>query len=216
MPIATSGGTDFTPIEAGLHPAICFGIYDLGVQPSNNPSFKDAHKVLLNFEVTGERGQFERDGKLTDLPRAISKEYTLSIGPKSNLLRDLNGWRGKPFTEEEAKGFEIGVLSGVNCMLNITHKVSMSNQKTYANITSIVPPIKGTAKTTAENKLVTFDLPKTGSIIIPEGIPEWISKKIMNSVQYMEQQNPAKAQAAAPDTTQAFPTSGIDPDDVPF
>ena len=157
----------------------------LGVQPSNNPAFSDAHKVLLTFELPHERIDFEKDGVTTNQPRVSSKEYTLSIGDKANLKRDLVSWRGREFTPEEKESFDISVLAGVNNQINIVHKVS-GKGTTYANITSISPLSKGMTKAAPENPICIYMLPDEGNIVIPETVPEWIAKKIMASLEYQE------------------------------
>jgi len=221
MPVASAkGGSDFQPVPAGIHHAVCYAVIDLGTQPSTNPAFKAARKVLLIFELPEERGDFEKDGKTENKPRVISKEYTLSIGTKANLRRDLESWRGRPFTKEEAAGFEVGVLVGVNCQLNITHKEA-SNGNTYANITAIVPLGKTTPKLKPENPTVKWDMPNSGLITIPTNVPEWIQKKIENSEEYQEQLHPQARPASQirnDESMQAFPTDTSEDvdEDVPF
>ena len=123
--VVATRGTDYDPIPAGMHQSVCFGIYDLGVQPSNNPAFSDAHKVLLTFELPHERMDFEKDGVTTNQPRVSSKEYTLSIGDKANLKRDLVSWRGREFTPEEKESFDISVLAGNNLRQHHQHQSSL-------------------------------------------------------------------------------------------
>ena len=94
------GGGDFTPIPEDLHLAVCYGIWDLGTQFSEKWE-KSIHKVVIVWEIPGCRGEFERDGHIKDLPRAISKRFTLSLHKKSDLRKDLESWRGKKFTDEE-------------------------------------------------------------------------------------------------------------------
>jgi hypothetical protein len=113
MPIIASdkGGSDFEPIPAGSHQAVCYGVVDLGTQMSNNPQFADARKVCILWELPQERGKFkdkEDQSKMVDRPRAISAVYTLSLGTKANLRKVLESWRAKQFTEDELKGFDIG------------------------------------------------------------------------------------------------------------
>lgn len=71
------------------------------------------------------------------MPMTISKEYTLSMHEKASLRKDLGAWRGKQFTDEEAKTFDIAKLVGVYCMVNVTH--SESNGKEYANVAGLSP-----------------------------------------------------------------------------
>lgn len=154
----------------GMHNAICYGVYDLGTQ-ENKKFGKMQRKVLLQWELTDIRIDIEKDGIVKNLPKAISKEYTLSLY-KSNLKKDLESWRGKTFTEEEKKGFDITVLAGLNCTLQIMH----SECGQYANIATVLPG-KSTSK--AENPIRVYSIGET----IPDGTPQWIIDKIMESAE---------------------------------
>ena len=77
----------------------------------------------------------------------LTKKYTLSLGEQANLRKDLESWRGKPFSAEElAGGFDLEHLYGINCLLGIQHEQNADGTKTYANITAILPPQKGMEK----------------------------------------------------------------------
>ena len=100
------GGEEFDVIPEAIHHAICYGVYDLGTHI--NPTFgKSEHKVLIQWELPGQRIDIEKEGKMVNLPRAISKRYTLSLHKKANLRKDLESWRGKSFTEQEEEAFDI-------------------------------------------------------------------------------------------------------------
>jgi hypothetical protein len=85
-------------------------------------------------------------------PFTASKKYTLSLHEKANLYKDLVSWRGRAFTPEERAGFDLEKLIGVNCQIQIVHVTK--GDKTYANITSIVPLAKGMAKMDAPKDYV--------------------------------------------------------------
>ena len=76
-------------------------------------------------------------------PLSIDKEYTMSMGDKATLRKDLESWRGKAFTDVEATSFDVTKLLGVPCMLNIIHKTSEKSGKQYEQIASITPLPKG-------------------------------------------------------------------------
>lgn len=214
MPKATNRGGDFSPVPAGIHHAICYGIIDLGTQPSQ--MYAPARKVLLIWELPHERSDFKdsETGAIKNMPRAISKEYTLSTGTKSNLRKELESWRGKPFTAEEAQEFEVGVLAGKNCQVNIAHRPSKDGTKIYANVVSIVPLGKGMSPQTPENELLIWDIPKSGPITFPVGMPEWIQTKIKGSEEYLFSVNPNRNRPT--DDQMANVTSSTVDDDVPF
>lgn len=133
-----SGGGDFKRVPAGVFAARCFSVIDLGTQVVEyQGEVKHQRKVQLGWELYGED---ETGASLTTddgEPMSISKRYTLSLSEKSKLRPDLEAWRGRPFTDEELKGFDLHNLLGAPCFLNITH--SEKNNKTYSNIASITP-----------------------------------------------------------------------------
>ena len=157
---ATDSGGNFKRVPAGAHIARCFSIIDCGTQTTNGQYGETiARKVRLGWELFGEDENnepltIEFDGKV--MPMTISKTYTLSLGEKANLRKDLTAWRGKAFTEEELKGFDITNVLGKHCMLNVT--VSENNGKTYSNIAGVSPIHKSMAKPDGVHKNITFDL----------------------------------------------------------
>ncbi len=211
------GGADFTPIAAGMHHAICYGVVDIGTQPSMNPRFPARRKVVFIWELPDERADFEReiDGekRRVNLPRAISSRFTLSLAPKSNLRPMLESWRGRPFTEQELEGFDLHNVCGTNCLLNIVHEVK--DGKTYANVKTVNPLPKGMPKRTAENPPLKFSLDdvKGAAVSFPSNMPDWIKAAIMSSDEYVkrEQQSGAPAPGGEPSTN-----AWASEEDVPF
>ena len=171
------GGKDFDPVSAGIHVAICTAVYDLGTQ-FNERFNKSARKALIQWELPDHRItiQDKDGGGDLDLPRAISKIYTLSLYEKANLRKELEGWRGKSFTDEELSGFDLLKLLGVCCQIQIIHK--KTEKKTYANITSVFPLPKDQWRE-PENPLRSFSFDDGGEL--PEGIPDWIKNIICGS-----------------------------------
>lgn len=175
--IAKEGGEAIEPVDAGVHQAICYAIYDLGTQYS--PVYdKSSRKCVIIWELPDRRIEIVKDGQTLNLPRAISKQYTLSLGEKANLRKDLETWRGRAFTQEELSGFDISKLVGLNCMLQVLHKVN--GDKTYANISAILPLYKGINKLAAENPLIVYTLDQGAP---PETTPKWIAKIISESAE---------------------------------
>lgn len=79
------------------------------------------------------------DGK----PYLVGKRYTLSLNDKSILRKDLETWRTKPFTLEQAAGFDLEVLVGVECGLLIIHKNGNTPGKVWANVQAVMPKLPG-------------------------------------------------------------------------
>jgi hypothetical protein len=178
--VAKDKGGGFDPVEAGVHHAICYGVVDLGTQFSevyNN----ETHKVLIVWELPFERIVIE--GK--DLPRAISRRFTLSLGTKANLRGVLESWRGRSFTEKELEGFDLKNLLGANCQINVIHNTN--NGKTYANVSAVMPLPKGTEKRKNENEYQYFSM--EDGIEIPDNLPEWMRDVISKSSECNPKQN---------------------------
>jgi hypothetical protein len=179
--LAKQGGESFPIIEAGLHQAICCSLYDLGHQ--YNAKFdKWSHQALVVWELPDLRIEVEKDGKKEDLPRVISKKYTLSLGDKANLRKDLQSWRGKVFSNEELEGFDLQNILGKNCMIQIIH--NSKDGKTYANIGTIIPLIKSLTPKQPENPIQYFSMDDHSAI--PDFTPKWIKELIMVSKEYAE------------------------------
>jgi hypothetical protein len=150
MPIVAqnkSTGEKFALPEAGTTRAVCCGIWDLGMQKTTfQGKEKIQHKVIIAWEI--EEKINSPESEFHGQPYMLSKKYTLSLSDKANLRKDLESWRGKPYTETEAQaGFDIEKLYGVSCFLGIAHQPDRSDpSKIYANVTAILPLPKGMEK----------------------------------------------------------------------
>lgn len=133
-----SGGGNYKRVPAGAHVGRCFSLIDLGTQLSSGQyGEKMQHKIQIKWELFGED---EQGAPLTSddgSPMTISKSYTLSLSDKASLRKDLASWRGRDFTEEEAKAFDVTKLLGAYCMVNVT--TSENNGKTYTNVAGLTP-----------------------------------------------------------------------------
>lgn len=119
--------------EAGQVAAICCDVIDLGKNveqfEGNPPEVKDKLALVFRTEDT-------EDGK----PRYIAQEFTTTMGRKGNLRKFLESWRGKAYTEEEARkqGIPLDKLEGAPALVTIAHKTSRKGNE-YAYILSIAP-----------------------------------------------------------------------------
>jgi hypothetical protein len=186
----SGGGGNFKRVPQGVFIGRCFSLIDLGTQHTEGQyGVKMQHKIRIGWELFGEdeAGEpltIEVDGKL--MPMTISKSYTVSLHEKSSLRKDLAAWRGKDFTDDEAKAFDVSKLMGAYCMVNVT--TSETNGKTYSNVAGLTPlpgALKN-AKPAAVHKHVVFDLDKPDMEVfstfhekLQEAIkrsPEWAQK----------------------------------------
>lgn len=197
MPIAKEGST-FTPIPPGTHQARCFAVIDIGTQHSE--MYADTYKVIVMWETPHERVTIDKEER----PMTIQKEYSLSLGKKSNLRKHLETWRGKPFSKEELEGFEVANVIGAPCLLSVVHKQS-ANGNTYANIEAVSAVPKGMEIVPLFHKTAKYDL-IDGDNEVYKALPEWIQKKIQAS----EERSPSRPVA------DPGPEPESEPEDVPF
>lgn len=205
-------GGNFEPVPEGLHLAICIGVWDVGLQWNDKWGIAQPKGVVM-WELPDDRIDVEKDGKKVNLPMSISKRYTLSLNKKANLRRDLEGWRGRSFAEEEAELFDLNAILGKGCQLNIVHE--KKGDKTYANIQSIVGLPKGMKLREPENPLRFFEIEPDSEIIIPDTAPEWIQNLIRNSEEYKLQEKSGEHFGNSGQNTQQ-PEDGHTDDDLPF
>ena len=119
--------TTFELCPAGTFVGVCTRIIDLGTRATK---FGDKREVRVQFEIPS---QVSADGK----PLAVHERYTLSGHPKSNFRKMLEMWRGKPFTDEEMKAFDLKNLLGVHGYITVSHREN--GDATYADILSVSP-----------------------------------------------------------------------------
>lgn len=187
-----SSGTEYDPIPSGNHVARCFSMIHIGTCEENvMGTMKRLNKVRLVFETPLETKVFKEENG--EQPYSIGKDYTLSMHEKSNLRKDLESWRGAKFTDEQAEAFDVTVLLGKPCMVNVVHKVS-KNGKTYAEIAGITPIPKGLdcppqVNDTFEFTYTPFEQAKF------DKLPDWLKDKCKNSEEYRNLMNPEHVDA---------------------
>jgi len=182
----TNSGTALPPIEPGTYEAVCYTIADLGTEHSEVYQ-NDSRKVVLIWEIPALRIQVKNKetNEVADLPKVISKRYTLSLSEKANLRHDLASWRGKDFTPDEEKAFDLKKVLGAPCMLSIMHKYKTDGSP-YAVINAVIPLKK---KMKPENPMVIYGIEENGKNL-PETLPDWIKEQIKRSPEYQEIVNP--------------------------
>lgn len=124
MALVASGKT-YTPAPDGVHTAVCVDVVDKGMVEGQ---WGSKHKCRIVWEIAATM----EDGRRF----TIGKTYTVSLHEKSTLYKDLKGWRSKPFTADELRGFDLEKVIGAPCQLVVTH--DEVDGATYANITAIM------------------------------------------------------------------------------
>lgn len=192
-------------IPAGNYIARCYQLIEIGTVTDNVMGrTTTAKKVRIGWELPTELKAF--DG--VEKPLAIAVEYTLSTGKKATLRAILASWRGKDFTEEEAKGFDITKLIGAPCMLNIIHKAGVTDpSKMYEKIAGITPMPKGVKCPPAVNKTIILSYDAWDKDLFLS-LPEFIQNRMKDSAEFQK--------ILRPEETHITPEPiGIE-DDLPF
>ncbi len=206
MPIiAENKGTVHVPAPAGNHIARCVEMIQIGtiIETTGIYAGKESHKVRIAWETPDELHDFGKGPQ----PFLISKEFTLSMNEKATLRKMLESWRGKAFSEEEAKAFDISKLIGKPCMLSVINKTSKGGN-VYAEISSVATLPKGfeCPKQINPTRILSFD---AWDEQVFESLPDFLKTKIRGSKEYAAMMNPSRTEAA--------PSNGGDTsDDLPF
>lgn len=207
MPTASDqGGGSFQLAPAGAHPARCIHVIDLGTQHDTYMGKpKIQRKVRIGWELVNEKAVFiEEKGEESFM---IGQDYTMSLGEKANLRHMLESWRGKPFTADELKGFNLNVLLGKSCLVNVIHKKSIATKRDYAQVTSVVPLPKGMQCAKPSLPKVSYEI-EDGENDAFSALPEWIQDKIKASQEFKgENTSEEPRQQSGPEP---------DEDEIPF
>lgn len=156
--IAKESENSFETPPAETVQAVCAMVSDIGTHLGQYQGKQISnHQIVVLFELAS------KDSK--GFPFQMAKFYTLSLSEKANLRKDLQAWRGKPFTTEELKGFDVDKLVNANCLLSIIHEEKEG--KTKAKISAIMSLPKGMQQI---HKTVAIE-------------PEWIGKKRAESLE---------------------------------
>lgn len=209
-----NGGGEFTPVPQGMHLARCYRVIDLGTQESTYlGTVKHLPKVMLQFEVHGENDAGKPIVTAKNEPMSISKNFTLSLAEMATLRKDLQTWRGREFTAEELRGFELKNVLGAWAMVSVI-KAMGNNGKEYTNIAAImsVPPaIKRAGIPEGHNDLKLFSIDEPDMALF-DSFSSGLKEKIQKSPEWQARDGtsaPASAKASA---------SNFDnmDDDIPF
>lgn len=203
-----NGGTDFKPIDAGNYPARCYSMIHIGhVKETILGKEKILNKVRVTWELPTELKVFKPENG--EQPHVISKEFNLSMNEKATLRKFLEGWRGKGFSDDEAKSFDITKLLGIPCLLSVIHKTNTAG-KIYAEISSVSAVPKGITVPTQINKSYEWNYENFDMIVFRE-LPDWLQAKMVTSEEYQRAVNPSEEQL----THEAVETTNGG-DDLPF
>ena len=130
MGIVLSDSKTFTPTPEGQHRIVCVDVVEqYGVE--TQWGVKNRIGLMYQTEMRME------DGK----PYVLSAWFNATLNEKGRLRPFLESWRGRKFTADELKGFDLEKLIGANAIVQVVH--NESGGKVYANIQAIMAPPKG-------------------------------------------------------------------------
>lgn len=161
MAIIVTEGSTFEPHPEGQFRAVCVDV----VEKLNVPTaFGPKNKVRLVWQTEESR----EDGK----PFLASASFNASLHEQSRLRPFLESWRGKKFTADELKGFDLEALIGIGAVLQITH--TTKDGKTYDNVSSIMRLMKGMEPVEARDYTRVKDRPdvpatQVAAVTVPAG-----------------------------------------------
>lgn len=197
-----NGSGNFTPAPVGTHVARCFRIIDLGTQHGEykgQPTRRN--QILVSWELPDELIEIEGEQR----PITTSRFYTNSLGEKANLRKDLESWRGRSFTDDELRKFDLESILGKPCMLTV---VGGENGKTKVATVSGMP--KNTKCPEQVNEPFTFWLDEFDHNKFDE-LSDGLKKIIEKSEEYPQIMNGGYA-TDEPEQRSDF----SEPDDIPF
>jgi hypothetical protein len=175
---ATNTGKTREPIPAGTYLARCYSIAHIGTEffeYQGEP--KQTNKVRFTFELPTKLKVFKEGEEAK--PLAIGEEYGISTHEKSNLRKVMNSWRGKDFTEEEVKSFDVTSMISKPCLITIS-----ITDKGYNKITGISSLMEGQTCPEQINPTQLFDYEENFDNL--SKLPTFIQDKIKKTPEYVK------------------------------
>lgn len=204
----SAGGGYFMP-EPGMHAARCYGVVDIGTQDG---LYGPKSQVIIMWVLPECLHTYDE----TKGPEAatLSKFLGTVLAPKSHIQPLLESWRGRPFTDEEKRGFNLINVLDKPCLVNIIHE--SRNDKMRAVISSVSPPMKGQEIAESPIPVVSYDIDdRTGGAFAE--LPEWIQRKIAESEEFKNDGLAVSNVGETPPATTGFQgATGASEEDIPF
>lgn len=194
------GKSEFELIPEDTYSSVCYAIVDNG-EAYDEKWGKVKRKVTFMWELEFENkaGQEKRS--------SISKTYVFSMHENASLRKMLKAWRGREFTAEELKGFDLENVLGAPCLLQITHYTT-ADGNVRAGINTISKLPKSMAKLEPERALLYFDCEESDLELL-DTLPAYLQERIKESITYKN-----RVQCESAGATEELDDS--DEDDLPF
>lgn len=167
----SGGGGGFKP-EFGIHNVICCQLVDFGTTDKEweGKIVGKVNKINIGFEFV----DIDLEGENGDKYHPVwGIQQTNKLVTKANLRGLLEGWRGKAFTTDELKSFDLDVLLGLSCALVIG-----PNSKGNPKVTAIS---KINTKLEGKRECKSFWIDEDWDRSVPDWLPEWMQERINDS-----------------------------------
>ena len=220
LTISGEGGGEALPkLQQGIYLGTCFRIVDMGTTERDYQGTKSKKtRVHITFEVAEALDPNNNETLMPDgRPFVVSKTYTASLYEMAALRKDLQSWRGKSFTEEELKGFDITNLLGCTARIEVGHTAQTDTSPGgNPKILSLQRPDGGSQQVQTHNNQESFDLDIYCDFVrgnktpdgqamadIYETLPPWQKEDISSSYEFIA------AAGQSTDTTMADDLSNL-------
>ena len=171
----TGGGSDFDPVPEGSHPAVCDMLVDLGLQETTGKfAGKVQHKIYLRWQIPSLRLSYEKDGVAIEGPMTIGSRFTVSLHEKAALRKLLQQWRGRAFTADELKKFDVTSVVGKPCLISVSH-TPRDGGGVYANVDTAIKLPAGVTPPELEGEALVYDSDNMGTF---EKLRPWLQEVI--------------------------------------
>lgn len=167
-------GSTFESVQPGTYVARCISLIGIGTHERDWQGTKRlSSEIMVTWELPFETME---DGR----PYTISAFYTRSLADKANLRHALKNWRGRDFTPDELRGFELRNVLDKGCQV-----VCTQNDKGKVRVTSVAGLPKGLDLPDRVNELRYFD-PEEWDQEAYDALSDGIKKIINESFEYSE------------------------------
>ena len=196
MLLKDSGHKEYENPTPDTYGARCIKVIDIGTQAgSYQGKATSSRKMVISWELDS----LMKDGR----PFVVQKTYTASMNEKAMLRKDMEGWRGAKYTEEQLlAGIDLKKILGSACM------ISMVQNDNYVNVGSISKVPKGMLVPAQVNPSVYFNLEDFDQDVF-DSLTEYQKKKIMGSPEW-------EGRSMQPPVAKETGQDGKAVDEIPF
>lgn len=203
---------ELTP--AGTHIARVVGLICIGtVKGTWQGTPTETYKIRLTWELPNELRTF-KEGE-PQKPLVISKEVGFSMGKKSTLRPIVEGIIGTSLTDEEAYGFDIEKIMGLECLISVIHEEKQEFGR-FATLKSTAPLMRGTTcpPQVNETKILSYENWDNEYFM---SLPDFIREKIEKTPEYQKMKSPNEFQELRDAHNSQIPKGEvIDASEIPF